>query len=246
MRILNAVIAHKDFYWNDLTEEELKKYLVFTYNDIKTNIPNVIKLERTESLNDNFHSEMAPMKYIRHNVDFDWITINHYRRRLEVPNYNNPYVPAPHKFSISVKDMYALNHNIDDLNLITDIIMETDFCSDYKVEWMKSLEDNYIICYNMCSVPKEVYFDLIDIYERIVNRFIELRNFKTFEDVVKLCDQLSNKENNHLPYRIGGFIAERLTNCYFRLYAKRHNLFPDISSPVLTANVKLLEDGMIL
>jgi hypothetical protein len=23
MRILNAVIAHKDFYWNDLPEEEL-------------------------------------------------------------------------------------------------------------------------------------------------------------------------------------------------------------------------------
>lgn len=87
---------------------------------------------------------------------------------------------------------------------------------------------------------------MIDIYEKIVNRFIELRNFKTFEDVVKLCDKLSNKENNHLPYRIGGFIAERLTNCYFRLYAKRHNLFPDISSPVLTANVKLLEDGMVL
>ena len=73
MRILNAVIAHKDFYWNDLPEEELSKYLVFTYNDIKTNIPNVVKLERVDNLCDNFYSEMASMKYIRHNVDFDWI-----------------------------------------------------------------------------------------------------------------------------------------------------------------------------
>ena len=29
MKILNAIIAHKDFYWNDLPVEELKKYLVF-------------------------------------------------------------------------------------------------------------------------------------------------------------------------------------------------------------------------
>lgn len=87
MKILNAVITHKDFYWNDLPEEELKKYLVFTYNDIKTNIPNVLKLERPTEFDDRFYGEMSYIKYIRHNIDLDWVTISHYRRRLELPNY---------------------------------------------------------------------------------------------------------------------------------------------------------------
>jgi hypothetical protein len=217
---------------------------VFTYNDIKTNLPNVIKIKKEDVLNDDFYSEFAQIKYIRHNIDSDWVVINHYRRRLEIPNFSAVYVPSPIKFNYSIKDMYNFYHNIDDLNLITDIIMDSGFNSDYKVEWMKSLEENYMICYNMFSVPRDVFNDIVNIYEIIMNRFIELRNFKTFEDVKKHCDKLPNKDNNKMPYRIGGFLAERLTNCYFRLYAKKHNLFPIISNPVLPCNVKLLDRDM--
>ena len=244
MRILNAVMAHKDFYWNDLPKEELKKYLVFTYNDIKTNIPNVIKLERTESLNDNFYGEFAQIKYIRHNVDFDWIVINHYRRRLEVPDYNNIYVPIQNNFVLNVKELYALNHNIEDLALVTDILMNVDLSPNYKSEWIKSLNDNSMFCYNMFSTPKEIFYELIDIYEKIMDKFIEARNFKTMDDVIKYCDKMPNKEYNHLPYRIGGFIAERLTNCYIRTLINKYNMFPFTTTPVISTNVKLLEDGM--
>ena len=244
MRILNAVMAHKDFYWNDLPKEELKKYLVFTYNDIKTNLPNVVKLERTESLNDNFYSEFAQIKYIRHNVDFDWIVINHYRRRLEVPDYNNIYVPIQNNFVLNVKELYALNHNIEDLALVTDILMNVDLSPNYKSEWIKSLNDNSMFCYNMFSTPKEIFYELIDIYEKIMDKFIEARNFKTMDDVIKYCDKMPNKEYNHLPYRIGGFIAERLTNCYIRTLINKYNMFPFTTTPVISTNVKLLEDGM--
>lgn len=244
MRILNAVIAHKDFYWNDLPEEELSKYLVFTYNDIKTNIPNVVKLERVDNLSDNFYSEMAPMKYIRHNVDFDWIVINHYRRRLEVPNFNNIYVPIPNNFVLNVKEMYALNHNIEDLNLVSDIIINTNLNPSYKTEWINSLNEQPMFCYNMFSFPHENFCELIDIFEFIMNAFISMRGFKTMEDVIKYCDKMPNKEYNHLPYRIGGFIAERLTNCYIRTLINKYNMFPFTTTPVIPTNVKLLEDGM--
>ena len=246
MRILNAVLAHKDFYWNDLPEEELKKYLVFTYNDIKTNLPNVVKIEKSSELDDRFYSELAQIKYIRHNVDFDWIVINHYRRRLEVPDYNNIYVPIPSNFVLNVKEMYALNHNIEDLALVTDILMNGDFSPNYKSEWLKSLNDNSMFCYNMFSAPKEVFCELIDIYEKIMDKFIEVRNFKTMDDVIKYCDKMPNKEYNHLPYRIGGFIAERLTNCYIRTLINKYNMFPFTTTPVISANVKLLEDGMLI
>lgn len=244
MKILNAVITHKDFYWNDLPNEELKKYLVLTYNDIKTNIPNVLKLERPIEFDDRFYSEMSYIKYIRHNIDLDWVTISHYRRRLELPNYNTLYVPEPFIFKMNIKNFYAMYHNAEDLNLVTKIIMESNFNDEYKLEWLKSLEDNYMICYNMFSLPKVVFYDLVDIYEQIMNKFISIRNFKSFDDVVKYCDKLPNKDNNPMPYRIGGFLAERLTNCYFRLYAKKHNLFPTIRNPIFPCNVKLLENNM--
>lgn len=211
MRILNAVITHKDFYWNDLPEEELSKYLVFTYNDIKTNIPNVVKLERTDNLSDNFYSEMAPMKYIRHNVDFDWIVIN---------------------------------HNIEDLNLVSDIIINTNLNPSYKTEWINSLNEQPMFCYNMFSFPHENFCELMDIFEFIMNAFISMRGFKTMDDVIKYCDSNTNKEANHLPYRIGGFIAERLTNCYIRTLINKYNMFPFTTTPVIPTNVKLLEDGM--
>lgn len=239
-------MAHKDFYWNDLPEEELSKYLVFTYNDIKTNIPNVVKLERTDNLSDNFYSEMTSMKYIRHNVDFDWIVVNHYRRRLEVPNFNNIYVPMLNKFFFSVKEMYALNHNIEDLNLVSDIIMNTNFNPSYKTEWLNSLEEQTMFCYNMFSFPHENFCELMDIFEFIMNAFIDRRGFKTMDDVIKYCDKMTNKENNHLPYRIGGFISERLTNCYIRTLINKFNMFPFSATPVISTNVKLLEDGMLI
>ena len=244
MRILNAVMAHKDFYWNDLPEEELKNYLVFTYNDIKTNIPNVVKLERADNLSDNFYSEMAAMKYIRHNVDFDWIVVNHYRRRLEVPDFNNIYVPMPNIFFLNVKEMYALNHNIEDLNLVSDIIMKTNLNPSYKTEWLNSLNERPMFCYNMFSFPHENFCELMDIFEFIMNNFISLRSFKTMDDVIQYCDSNTNKETNHLPYRIGGFIAERLSNCYIRTLINKYNMFPFSSTPVISTNVKLLEDGM--
>ena len=101
-----------------------------------------------------------------------------------------------------------------------------------------------MICYNMFSLPKLIFYDLVDIYEHIMNKFISIRNFKSFDGVVKYCDKLPNKDQNSMPYRIGGFLAERLTNCYFRLYAKKHNLFPTIRNPIFHCNVKLLENDM--
>lgn len=84
----------------------------------------------------------------------------------------------------------------------------------------------------------------MDIFEFIMNAFISMRGFKTMDDVIKYCDKMPNKEYNHLPYRIGGFIAERLTNCYIRTLINKYNMFPFTTTPIIPTNVKLLEDGM--
>lgn len=240
MKVLNAVLAHKDFEWTDLPNEELAKYLVFTPNDIKTNMPNVVKFEDDPNFDNRTYSELAHLIYIRNNIDFDWIVINHYRRRLNVDNYNFIYVPEPFIFANTIREVYSQNHNVEDLDLMTEIIESSDIDLNFKFEWLKSLNENYMICWNMASCSREFFCNWIDTYVALTNVFKKLRNFNTFEDIEKHYSNDSRPEYNA---RILSFLAERISNCYFRTYVKTHNNLPLINNPLMTCSVKLLEPG---
>lgn len=247
MKILNAVIAHKDFEWNDLSEQDLSKFLVFTPNDIKTNIPNVCKIKEMDGYDNRLYSELSHLKYIRNKVDFDWVVINHYRRRFELPDYKNIYVPTPIVFKKSVRNLYSYYHNGSDLDLMTDIIMSSKLEDSFKFEWLKSLEDKAMICYNMMSCPKELYYNWFDTCTSLLNTFRTIRNFTDYDAVVNYYKDTSNKKKDtHEPYRVYGFLCERLTNCYFRWYSKKHNDILNFDKPIYPCNVKLLEEDMII
>ena len=246
MNILNAVIAYKDFEWNDLSQDELAKYFVITPNEIKTNLPNVCKYEENPDLDNRIYGELSHHNYISNSIDFDWIVINQYRRRLELPDYNNIYVPKPHEFVTSVKEIYSRFHKIEDLNLMTDIIMEEQGMNNsFKLEWMKSLESNKMICYNMFSAPKDVYLDWLGTCMNLLDKFKQIKNFTNYNKVVEYYSDKDNKKT-HEPYRVYGFLCERLTNCYFRWYSKYHNDIMNYNHPVCPCPIKLLEKGMIL
>ena len=249
MNILNAVIAHKDFEWNDISDEDLEKYLVFTPNDIKTNLPNIVKYKEIEGYDNRLYSELSHHKYIKENVDFDWIVINHYRRILQIPNYDNVFVPAPMKFKESVKKIYSYFHDIKDLDLMTEIIMNSEFEDCFKLEWLKSLDDKCMICYNMFSGPKILYEDWLNTCLSLLDKFKKIRNFTDYDAVVKHYKTFyENKEDTetHDPYRVYAFLCERITNCYFRWYSKTHNDILNMNHPIFPCNVKLLEEDMII
>lgn len=244
MKILNLICAHKDFEWSDLSEKELDTYFVLTHNEIKTNLPHVLKYEELPDYKNEFWSEMSALMFVYEKMDFDWITINHYRRRLLVPNYNEVYVSYPREFTITMKESYEINHGYGDMELLTDIILKSNLSTDFKTEWVKFLTSKYMICYNMASCPKEVFMDWMSVVRFIINEYKSRLNLNTFEDVKKMVD--GRFKNNHLQYRLGGFIAERITNVYFNMYAKQHNNLPIIKNPLHCCDVKLLEDGMTI
>ena len=246
MKILQAVLAHKDFEWIDLSEEELKKYLVFTPNEIKTNIPHVHKYKELEGYDSRICSELSHLNYIRQQNDFDWVVINHYRRRLQVPNYNMQYVSRPIIFQITVKEQFKLFHNIEDLNLLTKIIMESDCPDDFKLEWIKSLEDTFFIPYNMVSVTGKVFNEWIDFGIKFIETYKTIKNIKTYEDMLKLNTDGDLKGKIHEKERVIGFLFERFSNAYWRWYSKKNNPLPDIKNPILYCDTKLLENGMVI
>ena len=247
MKILNAIIAYKDFEWNDLAKEDLAKYLVFTPNDIKTNLPNICKFEEIEGYDNRIAGELSHHQYIKSKVDFDWIVTNQYRRRFELPDYKHIYIPTPLIFKETVKNVFSYFHNAEDLNLMTDIIMDSDMEDSFKMEWLKSLDDKRMICYNMFAGPKDLYCEWIDNSCKLLDKFKKIRHFTSYDKVIKYYKKINkNKNSTHEPYRIYAFLWERITNCYFRWYSKNHNDIMNYSNPVYPCNVKLLEEGMII
>lgn len=245
MKILNAVIAYKDFEWNDLAEKDLARFLVFTPNEIKTNIQNVCKFDEIEGYDNRCWGELSHHNFISNSIDFDWIVTNQYRRRFELPDYRNIYVANPKRFRMSIKEQFYIYHNGPDLDLLTNIIMDSKLEESFKLEWIKSLDDDKMICYNMFSGPKELYCNWIEICCMLLNKFKQIRNFNTYEDIVKYYDEINKKKTfTNAPYRIYAFLWERISNCYFRWYSKKHNDILNMNSPIYPCKIKLLEEGM--
>lgn len=247
MKILNAVIAYKDFEWNDLSADELKNYFVFTPNEIKTNIPHVCKYDEIDGYDNRIYGELSHHQFISKNIDFEWIVINQYRRRFELSDYGHIYVPTPLTFKESVKDVYSYFHNETDLDVMTDIVMESNIEDSFKIEWLKSLDDKTMICYNMFAGPKELYLEWLEICLGYLNTFKKIKRFTNYNKVLKYYRKINkDKKGTHKPYRVYGFLCERLTNCYFRWYSKKHNDILNFDKPVYPCNVKLLEEDMII
>jgi len=241
MKILNAVLAHKDFEWTDLDKDSLNKFLVISPNKIKTNLPHIQYFD-SKLYNDKLYSEISHLFYVRDNIESDWVVVNHYRRRFMLPDYKTIYIPTPLKFKYSVKEMYATFHNIEDLEYLTRLVMESNLTYEFKSEWIKSLDDNYMICYNMASCPRKLFNDWIDTLYLLLNQFKEDKKLT----IEKLNEETKIQNNTHEPTRILGFLGERISNCYWRVYSKKHNVLPIISEPIYPCDVKLLEEKMVI
>lgn len=243
MKILNAVLAHKDFTWNDLSTEELKKYKVFTPNEIKTNIPDVCVFKEVPEYDNRLYSEISHLKYIRDNETFDWIVVNHYRRRLLVPDFKHVYIRTPLNFEITNKEFFKRFHDINDLNTFTDIILNSSLNTGFKNEWKNFLNDNYIISCNMVSCPNYIFYDWFDALCSFCDEFKKIKHIETYEDALKLYkDFIDTHKDTKDGYRILSFLAERFTSCYFSYYAKTLGCYPFRGMPLVPCPAKLLED----
>lgn len=207
------ICTHKDFVPN-------------VHNDVYK-IINAREIDPKLPLKDNFYSELYQFKYVADNLELpEYVGFCHYRRYLsfldDIPDIDNIFseydaiCSEPLMLKINVKEHYNNFHNIEDMFIIGGII--ADKYPSYCNAWHNFINGNILIPYNMFIMKREDFkeyvdfiFSILDEYLKIVGTDINKRIYDNFEKYIK--DFYPN-DSVEYQYRIGGYIAERLTNLF--------------------------------
>ena len=177
-------------------------------------------------LDDLFYSELYQFKYVFDNYQLkDYVGFCHYRRyfkfldKVDVDSLFKDFdviTATPILFKGTVKEHYNYYHNVDDFNLIGDIIK--DKFKDYYETYLKFSDSNLFLPYNMFIMKSKDFkeyctfvFGVLSEYTKIVGTDIRKR-IKDNKD--KYLKSFSPNDTVDYQYRIGGYLAERLTNIF--------------------------------
>lgn len=116
-------------------------------------------------------------------------------------------------------EWYAYWHCIDDLDLVGKIIQE--LYPEYMDGYNKMCNSEYIFNSSMFIMDKQTYNEYCTFVFSILDRFNEIRGFKTSEDCIKYVEAnkdkyITKKDSGHGYYnvekqsRIIGYLAERI------------------------------------
>ena len=203
--------AYKDYNYN-LTNDCYK--LIVGNHEIKNNSNlELIKCgDKDDKLDDRFFSELYMLKYVSENIGLTkYVGYCHYRKYFsflnDIPDMDELFkeydcmVAKPIKLPYSIKTQYASCHNIDDLYIIGGILAEK--YPDFK-EYIKFI------------------FDILDEYVKIIGTDIYKRIAGNNDKYIK---KFSPNNTTEYQYRIGGYLAERLTNIFLMKHFKKMKTF---------------------
>jgi hypothetical protein len=251
-------IIDKFFKYNDITDEKNEyiknnlqsslKIYVCTHKEFEPivhneayKIINAREIEPKLPLKDDFYSELYQFKYVADNLELPkYIGFCHYRRYFsfldDVPNMDEIFsnydaiCSKPKVFNNSIKSQYLNCHNIEDLYIVGGII--ADRFPHLSKLWHNFINGNIFIPYNMFIMKREDFkeyidfiFSILDEYLKIVGTDINKRIYNNIEKYVK--DFYPNNTVEY-QYRIGGYIAERLTNLFMMHKFKKIKTYPVI------------------
>lgn len=206
-----------------------KIYKIIVGNNEIENKSNLklIKCKHDEELDDKFYSEIYMLKWIYKNYPLkDYVGFCHYRKYFSfmdnVPDFdeifkeNDVIIGKPIKYARTIKDMYDKCHNIEDLEIVGNIIKEK--YSDYYDTYNKYIKQHSFVPYNMFVMKKEDFLkymkfmeDILDEYVKIVGTDIQKRIEENKEKYIK---KIYPDNTFEYQYRIGGYLAERLTGIF--------------------------------
>lgn len=221
------ICTHKEF--EPIVHNEA--YKIINAKEIDSKLP----------LKDNFYSELYPFKYVADNFELPkYVGVCHYRRYFsfldDVPNMDEIFseydavCSKPMVFEQSVKEQWATLHNIEDLYIVGGII--ADRFPHLSKLWHNFINGNIFIPYNMFIMKREDFkeyidfiFYVLDKYLKIVGTDINKRIYDNYEKYIK--DFYPNNTVEY-QYRIGGYIAERLTNLFMMYKFNKIKTYPVI------------------
>lgn len=178
-------------------------------------------------LKGSFYSEIMSYLWLNKNYNIkDYVGFCHYRKYWtfmnDVPNMDEIFkefdaiVAKPIKLKSSVYEYYDECHNVEDLDIVEKIINEKH--SEYSSAFKAMKDGRLLIPYNMFIMRKQDFIDYCEFIETILNEYLDVVGL----DIVKRIEDNKDKylkdfypnDTIEYQYRIGGYLAERLTNVF--------------------------------
>jgi hypothetical protein len=194
----------------------------------------LIDCKHESVLDDKFYSELYMLDYISKNYPLkDYVGFCHYRKYFNfldnIPNIDetlkqyDAIVAKPLTYKYSVYEQYKKCHNIEDVEIIRNIIHEK--FNDYEKAFDVFFKGKLMLPYNMFIMKREDFLEYIEFISKVLNEYLKVVG----TDIEKRIEENKDKylksftPNNTVEYqyRIGGYLAERLTNVFMIKKFKR-------------------------
>ena len=237
---LNIFIGtHKTF--TPAVKNDVYKIIVGNHEIENNSHLELINCKHDSPLDDRFYSELYMLYYVSKNIELpEYVGFCHNRRYFsfldDIPDIDKIFseydaiCSKPKVLKINVKSQYLTCHNIEDLYIIGGIIAEK--YPEQANMWHNFINGNILIPYNMFIMKREDFkeyidfiFSILDEYLKIVGTDINKRIYDNYEKYIK--DFYPN-DTVEYQYRIGGYIAERLTNLFMMHKFKKIKTYPVI------------------
>ncbi len=217
------ICTHKDF--NNILKN--KTYKIINSNDINGDIAH-------NGLKGSFYSEIMSYFHIKDNIELKkYVGVCSYRKYFEfmddIPNMDEIFKQwdviacEPITFKGTVRWQYALCHNVEDLDIVEEIIRKK--FPTYLDAFESVMNTSMMFPCNMVIMKKEDFEEYVDFIRNVLDEYIKYVGV----DIEKRIE--NNKEkylknfspNNEVwyQYRIGGYLAERLTNVFLLKHFKK-------------------------
>ena len=186
-------------------------------------------------LDDRFYSEI--FMYNKVKVDTEYVGFCHYRKYFEfldnIPDIDKIFETydaitlKPLGLRRNVRDHYGGVHNGDDLKIVEDIIKE--HYPEYKDDFEAVMKGNTFFPMNMFIMRRQDFERYREFVMGVLNKYVE----EVGTDIRKRIEDNKDKylkkfhPNNTEEYqfRIGGYLAERLTNVFFCKWFRKVKTF---------------------
>lgn len=237
---LNIFIGTQKIF-NPVVKNNAYKIIVGNHEIENNSNLELIKCKHDSILDDRFYSELYMLDYVSKNVELpQYVGFCHNRRYFsfldDIPNMDEIFsnydavCSKPKILKTNVKLQYSFCHNIEDLYIVGGII--ADKYPQYANIWKNFINGNIFIPYNMFIMKGEDFKEYIDFIFSILDEYLKIVGTDINKRIESNKDKYLKKfyPNNTVEYqyRIGGYIAERLTNLFMMHKFKKIKTYPVI------------------
>ena len=211
---------------------------ILTHKDMEpVNGFEIIDNRDNKELDHRIWSELAGMQLIYDIViknkyeDSEFISLSHYRRRIDPDCVNRFYVPEPIRLQTTLASQYAFVHNIEDLKLCGEALKE-EFPHLLQA-FEGTMNGAILVPYVIAVMTVGQFKDYWNFLYKVLSNFHKKLGTETYEQrldyIKRYPDKYTGEGNdNRVEYqaRIESFLAERLATTYIGICSQKMPIFP--------------------